>query len=223
MKPVRIERLYRAWFEGIDIPIEVLQTPERGYSGFDDETWLDMYQFAVTSCHLPTGACVLDAGCGSGYGADLLCSLGYKVTAIDAADDAVKYSQMRAPTATVLKRSMDALDDLGASTFDAIVAIETVEHVQEDEKMFAGFLKLLKPGGVLFLSTPDRTLFDQSHVVAHPDAGPRVINPFHVREYTEIELFELLKHSGFYHIVRMRSLLSVYHMALAVICWKPNI
>jgi SAM-dependent methyltransferase len=224
VKPVRTEIVYRAWFAGHDEPVEVMQIAppqERGYSGFDLEVWLPMYELAAASCALGNDLCVLDAGCGSGYGADLLDELGCNVTAIDASDEAVRYATLRAPGVLVLQRSLeDALDD-EPGTYDAVIAIESVEHVQNDGGMFTEFFRVLKPGGALFISTPDRPLFDAAYAQAFPESPARALNPFHIREYTETELRDLLTSAGFHHIARVRAPQPQYAQALVTLCWKP--
>jgi 2-polyprenyl-3-methyl-5-hydroxy-6-metoxy-1,4-benzoquinol methylase len=218
--------VYRAWFEGHEAPVEVVQSTEpheRGYSGFDPETWLDMYRFAAASCAtaLWNGACVLDAGCGSGYGADYLSGIGCNVTAIDASDEAVRYAALRAPGAVVLQRSLENELGIAAASYDAVIAIESVEHVRNDTGMFAELSRVLNPGGALFISTPDRDLFDAAYAAAHPEAPARTINPFHVREYTETELRALLTTTGFHRIARLRATQPQYAQALVMLCWKP--
>ena len=220
MKPINVEHIYRVWFAGVASPIEVRRTTERGYGGIDEETWLPMYHLAATTCGVGSGSVVLDAGCGSGYGADHLASIGCKVTAIDVSDEAVRYARLCAPEASVLQCTLEQPLVLPVP-FDAVVAIESVEHVQNDSAMFAEFHRVLRPGGVLFLSTPDSELFDRAHAEAYPEAPQRAQNPFHVREYVEADLRALLEHTGFTHVARVRTPQPQYSQALCVVCWKP--
>jgi SAM-dependent methyltransferase len=75
---------------------------------------------------------------------------------------------------------LDALPDAG---FDLILSFETLEHVHEQERMLDGFARLLAPGGLLLVSTPDkRTYTDLTGEV----------NPHHVRELYRVEFEALL-------------------------------
>jgi 2-polyprenyl-3-methyl-5-hydroxy-6-metoxy-1,4-benzoquinol methylase len=223
-KPVRIEHIYRVWFDGSDSPVDVKRTGERNYSGVDDEVWLGMYEVGYRCWSRPDGpARVLDAGCGSGYGADFLTSVGCDVVAVDAADEAVLYATLRASGATVRQCNIEQLSGLGPqfTDFDAVFAIESVEHVQDETAMFGGFWDRMAPGGMLFISTPDKELLDASYSAAYPATPERPLNPYHVREYSEGGLREQLRLAGFEHAVRVRTV-SPYEHALGMVCWKSR-
>jgi 2-polyprenyl-3-methyl-5-hydroxy-6-metoxy-1,4-benzoquinol methylase len=228
MKPTKIEVIHRVWFgeESLDVNLHQTQkhgSQERAYSGIDEEVWLGMYHLGYGCWTRPARPVrVLDAGCGSGYGADFLKQVlpTDEVVAIDYAADAARFAMLRAPDARVLQHDLACVGEL-PGTFDAIFAIESVEHVQDDMRMFVGFYEKLNPGGMLFVSTPDKTLFDAAYAAAHPEAPERALNPFHVREYTESELRAILESWGFEHVTRVRAVLP-YHEALAMVCWKPK-
>jgi SAM-dependent methyltransferase len=78
---------------------------------------------------------------------------------------------------------------LPSSMFDAIVSFETLEHVDNQEQLIAEFHRLLRVGGMLILSSPDRIVTERLH---HR-------NKFHVRELSQLELMALV---GKYFAVR---------------------
>jgi SAM-dependent methyltransferase len=73
---------------------------------------------------------------------------------------------------------------LRSQSFSVVTSFETVEHIQEDEAFVGELARVLKPGGTLFLSTPNGS---QSL-----SGGENPSNPFHVREYAPDELVVLL-------------------------------
>ncbi|MBP6595872.1 MAG: methyltransferase domain-containing protein, partial [Arenimonas sp.] len=77
-----------------------------------------------------------------------------------------------------------ALDALPDASFDLIVSFETLEHVHAQERMLDGFARLLAPGGLLLVSTPDKH--------AYSDLTGEV-NPHHVRELYRPEFEALLQ------------------------------
>jgi SAM-dependent methyltransferase len=109
------------------------------------------------------------------------------VTAIDVAVDALAHARERyAAQANLrfLQADVTALDQLPDASFDLIVSLETLEHVEAQEAMVAGFARLLAPGGLLLLSSPDKRTYSDA-------TGFR--NEHHVRELYREELLALLE------------------------------
>lgn len=107
------------------------------------------------------GLALLDIGCGGGLVAEPMTRLGATVTAIDASEEAIRVASVHAA-----REGLDidyrcappeALVADG-TTFDAILALEVVEHVADLDQFFAATVTLLRPGGALALSTLNRTL-----------------------------------------------------------------
>ncbi len=131
------------------------------------------------------GGEILDVACGTGHGSEILARLG-PVTGIDVAPEAVERARGRT-TGTFIEASVPPIP-LDTDGFDAIVSFETIEHIEEDGQLVAEFSRVLKPGGVLLISSPNSA-------VTSPDG--EVGNQFHVREYTLAELKALLVGHGF--------------------------
>lgn len=128
---------------------------------------------------LSRGKDVLEIACGEGYGAALLAQVATSVLAIDVSEQAVAHAQTsyRHPALTFQHgdaRRIDAAD----SSRDVVVSFETLEHFREHEEFYAEIRRIMRPGGILIISTLDRDVYS-------PDGS--VANPYHVRELTKSE------------------------------------
>jgi ubiquinone/menaquinone biosynthesis C-methylase UbiE len=133
---------------------------------------------------LAKGLSVLDAACGEGYGSFLLAETAKEVVGIDIAPEAIAHARSRyaAPNLRYEEGSCTALP-LADASIDLIVSFETIEHLWEQAEMLAEFRRVLVPGGVLVISSPNQPVYSES--------GTHV-NDFHVRELTRDELATLL-------------------------------
>lgn len=129
---------------------------------------------------------VLDAACGEGFGSALLASAAREVTGMDISAQAVAHAQARYGSAPNLRyRQGDCTKiDLPDASFDLVVSIETLEHVEAQQDMVAGFARVLADDGVFIVSSPDKHTYTDL-------SGFR--NEFHVRELYRDELLALLK------------------------------
>ncbi len=133
---------------------------------------------------LAQGLRVLDAACGEGYGSFLLAQTAAQVYGIDIESAAVAHARARyrAPNLSYLEGSVTALP-LPDAAVDLVVSFETIEHLAEQAAMLAEFRRVLAPGGVLLISSPNQPVYSG-------DGGG--VNEFHVRELTRFELAALL-------------------------------
>ena len=98
---------------------------------------------------------VLDLGCGNGWFTGALDRCGFDVTGVD--NDEVVLCLARQFQPTLNLRQMDVmkpLDPTLAMRFDAVVAIDLIDHVQMPRKMIETALAALKPGGLLAITSP---------------------------------------------------------------------
>jgi SAM-dependent methyltransferase len=126
------------------------------------------------------GKRVLDAGCGLGYGIEILRAAGAaEVFGVDLSAEAVEEAQRRIEDAGEVRQGDVRNLEFDDQSFDLVVCFETIEHVEEPQSALAEFRRVLRPGGVLLLSSPNAD--------AYP-AG----NEHHVREYKPGELVGLV-------------------------------
>ncbi len=106
------------------------------------------------------GLSIVDIGCGGGLVCEPLSRLGAKVTGIDADEQAIRVAaQHSANQGLDITYMAGAVEDLVAAkkTYDVVLALEIVEHVADVEGFTKLCASLLKPGGLLILSTLNRT------------------------------------------------------------------
>lgn len=111
--------------------------------------------------HVPNRGRLLDVGCGAGLAAEAFARLGYDVLGIDAAADPVAAAAAHAEGAGLaLAYRVGTAETLVAegARFPVVTALEVIEHVADPARFLALLASLLEPGGVLFLSTLNRTL-----------------------------------------------------------------
>ena len=108
--------------------------------------------------------------------------LGLDVDAAAIAHARRRYSSR--PGLSFQQQDVTALDQLPDASFDVIVSFETLEHVHEQERMLAGFRRLLTADGVLLISSPDKHTYSDLRDYR---------NEFHVRELYRAELETLLQ------------------------------
>jgi len=106
-----------------------------------------------------SGDRIIDVGCGSGVFSDAMAKRGADVLGIDANQSAVEYATRtfaRPGGATFRKGFLDELA-LEPASFDKAVCLEVIEHVYEHQarKLFTDLFAILKPGGQLFVTTPN--------------------------------------------------------------------
>jgi len=107
-----------------------------------------------------TGKTVLDVGCGGGIFAESLARLGGKVTGIDTVEEAIDAATNHAKVSGLnIGYHTATIEELAAQSarYDIITASEVIEHVANAPLFLASCAQLLKPNGLLFMTTLNRT------------------------------------------------------------------
>ena len=101
------------------------------------------------------GGRVLDMACGEGYGSDVLADSAVRVVGLDANPEAHEHARLRY-TASNLTFERGLVETYGESgSFDAVVFLQTIEHVFDPVAVLEHLRSLLRPGGVVYVSTPN--------------------------------------------------------------------
>ncbi len=165
-------------------------TGERTIPGLDIENyWFRrhevVYQRLAERC---VDADVLEAGCGEGYGADLIAGHARRVIAVDYDEAAVAHVRSRYPRVDVMRANLAQLP-LPDSSVDIVVNFQVIEHLWDQTQFVVECARVLRPSGLLMMSTPNRITFSPGRDTP--------INPFHTRELNAAELSRLLIDGGF--------------------------
>lgn len=137
------------------------------------------------ACRLAKGKSVLDIASGDGYGSDLLAQVADNVIGVDLSEQAISHAKTRYSRDNLEFRQGDCVAiPLEDRTVDLIVSFETLEHHDRHEDMLWECRRILKPGGILIMSTPDKLVYTDI---------PNTKNPFHAKELYLAEFRELLE------------------------------
>lgn len=119
--------------------------------------------FGLDECGLQplVGKSALDVGCGAGLLAEPLARLGAKVTAVDAAPELIEVAKAHAAGQGLAIDYGAVGVEAVAGRFDLITAMEVIEHVADPQAFVDDLAKRLAPGGLLILSTPNRTAWSK--------------------------------------------------------------
>ncbi|EFM12988.1 Methyltransferase type 11 [Paenibacillus curdlanolyticus YK9] len=140
------------------------------------------YEAAAEYVH---GLHVLDAACGAGYGTRMLHDAGAaSVTGVDIDPESVELAQRDYGHPGMLFMQGDVLClPFASETFDAVVSFETIEHVASGAAWIREAARVLKPGGLFIVSTPNRAVTNASNYFEE-----QPFNPHHRFEYRTSEL-----------------------------------
>lgn len=177
-------------------------TGERTVPGIAEENyWFRRHEIVYLDL-LPycTGKVVVDAGFGEGYGAALLAETATAVVGLDYDQSAAEHAHRRYPSITPVRSNLAALP-LAGDAVDVVVNFQVIEHLWDQLQFIEECHRVLRPGGALLISTPNRITFSPGRDTP--------LNPFHTRELNAAELTELLTDGGF----TVKKMTGVHHGA----------
>jgi 2-polyprenyl-3-methyl-5-hydroxy-6-metoxy-1,4-benzoquinol methylase len=148
------------------------------------------------------GLDVVDMACGEGYGSDALSQRASRVTGVDANPEAHEHARLRYRRGNLsFKRDMV---EMYSQPCDAVVFLQTIEHLQDPQAALEHFRSLLRPGGVAYVSTPNV-------LTLAPKGAERSGNPWHITEYRAEEfrqlcasVFGTVELHGLFHARKLR-------------------
>lgn len=133
----------------------------------------------------PKDSIVLDIGCGTGAGTNILAKNFNKIYGVDVSPDAIEYSKKYWK-----KKNISFIVGSGtnipfpANRFDIVTAFEVFEHIKEWRKFLLELKRVTKRNGRIYISTPNKDI--------HSPGTKKPINPFHFFEMTEKEFKKAL-------------------------------
>jgi SAM-dependent methyltransferase len=149
------------------------------------------------------GKRVIDMACGEGYGSDVLAGTALSVVGVDAHPEAHEHARLRYRRAN-LRFERDLIESFSEPA-DAIVFLQTIEHLTDPRAALEHFRSLVGPGGWLFVSTPNV-------LTLAPKGASRSDNPWHVHEYRAQEfeslcreVFGTVELFGLFHARKLRA------------------
>ena len=149
------------------------------------------------------GLRVVDMACGEGYGSAELAREAAQVVGVDANPEAHEHARLRYRAANL--RFERALVETFAEQADAVVFLQTIEHLQDPGATLRHFASMMPDGGTVFLSTPNV-------LTLAPKGAERSDNPWHVHEYRPAEFEQLCREHfadvemhGLFHARRLRA------------------
>lgn len=140
-----------------------------------------------------------DVGCGAGLLAEPLARLGAEVTGVDAAPENIAAARAHAlGQGLAIDYRVGSVEALEPGAYDLVTSLEVVEHVSDPRGFVDGLARALKPGGLLILSTPNRTARSRLMLILVGEGTGRIPRGTHDWEkfLSPEELIALLTDAG---------------------------
>jgi SAM-dependent methyltransferase len=164
-------------------------TGERTVPGIESENyWFRRHEAAYEfAAPLVAGCTVLEVGCGEGYGTAMLAGCAERILGVDYDALSTAHAAATYPTARFARANLAALP-IPSESVDVVVTLQVIEHVWDHAGFVRECVRVLRRGGLLFVTTPNRLTFSPGL--------DKPVNPFHTKEFTAAELLDLLTSHG---------------------------
>ncbi|MFK8036573.1 MAG: bifunctional 2-polyprenyl-6-hydroxyphenol methylase/3-demethylubiquinol 3-O-methyltransferase UbiG [Hyphomicrobiales bacterium] len=165
------------------------------------------------------GLRILDIGCGGGLLCEPMARLGAEVIGVDPSETNIKVASLHADQSGLSidyrATTAEALSDAG-ETFDVILNMEVVEHVADVQLFLTECSKMLRPGGLMFVATINRTMkawglaiIGAEHILRWLPKGThqyeKLVKPEEIQAPLNAEGVRILEINGvFYHVLKDR-------------------
>jgi SAM-dependent methyltransferase len=126
------------------------------------------------------GKTVLDLGCGTGYGAEIIAEKARTVHAIDIDLSTIERNIKRKKSSKIHYECADITRCSLNHTYSVILALQVIEHLTEPDELLKTVVKAMAPNSVFYLTTPNRITQSYNE------------NPFHYKEYSAAEIKKIL-------------------------------
>ncbi len=159
-------------------------TGERLETFITDETMHEhLHRYAI-ALQFAQGKKILDIACGEGYGTNILSTKAIHVTGIDIDSKTIDNANIKYKNENLEFKNGDIKKiPVADNSFDLITCFETIEHVDEQEKILTELKRVLTDNGILIISTPEKSNY--SDKTNHK-------NPFHKKELYGYEFKEMI-------------------------------
>ncbi len=160
-------------------------TGERLTTGKNNEIVIHhLHRYAI-ALDLVKNKVVLDIASGEGYGSNLLATNAKTVIGVDIHATVIEFakSKYKKPNLEFKTGSADKMP-IENNSVDVVVSFETIEHHDKHEEMFEEIKRVLKPDGILIMSSPDKLNYRDI---------PKFYNPFHIKELYREEFKQLVE------------------------------
>jgi SAM-dependent methyltransferase len=155
-------------------------TGERVIPGqVEDDLWAEHIARYAFATRFVDGKRVLDLGCGTGYGTAELAKYAFEAVGVDISREAIDYAKAHYRNARYVEVPATDLP-FDSATFDVVVSFELIEHLSDWRPLLAQVKRVLHPGGLFIVSTPNKLYYAE----ARGASGP---NPFHEHEFEHDE------------------------------------
>ena len=161
-------------------------TGERFTPECEREIWYEHYHRYAFAKRLVANKHVLDVASGEGYGSHIIAQYAQSVIGVDIDKTSIEHANKK-----YQKNNLQYIQSscvkmpIDDASIDVVISFETLEHLAEQQEMLAEIDRVLKPDGILVISTPDKK---------HYSDATGFTNEYHVKKLYQDEFKSLLDH-----------------------------